>query len=119
MQILNYIFENNLKYQPKTLENFLMKINEMMFIEPSQEDSILKERIKLNDGPCCISAAKKKKQKDEDDDDYGEEEKDEFYEEEEEEENPFDIEPSEDDIVEDDFPDDEDDLFDEDDETYR
>jgi len=92
-----------------------MEINEREFVESSLKDQPFRRRIKWDEDHYSINAAKKKKK---DDDDFDDEEKDDFFEEGD--ENPFDIEPTEDDLVEDEFPDDEDDLFDEDDEdTYH
>jgi hypothetical protein len=99
------------------VEKCLMEINEREFVESYLKDQPCRRRIKWDEDRYSINAAKKKKKND---DDFDDEEKDDFFEEEEEDENPFDIEPSEEDLVEDEFPDDEDDLFDDDDEdTYR
>jgi len=93
-----------------------METNEREFIKPFLNEQLFGHQIKLDKDYISINVAKKKKK---DDDDFDDEEKDDFFEEEEEDENPFDIEPTEDDLVEDEFPDDEDDLFDDEDENYR
>lgn len=93
-----------------------MGTNEREIIEPHLNERPFRQQFKLDKDYSSINTAKKKKK---DDDDFDDEEKDDFLEEEEEDENPFDIEPTEDDLVEDEFPDDEDDLFDDEDENYR
>ncbi len=88
-------------------------------IEPKTEKQFSAGQSIPDEDTYALFAAKKKKDEDEEDDDSDEEGKDGFYEEEEEEgnENPFDIEPTDKDIVENDFPDDEDDLFEDDEGT--
>ena len=82
--------------------------------EEYPEKQFVGQLVNQYEDPYTLNAAKKKK-KDEDDLD---EEDDDYYEEEEE-ETPFDVEPSEDDLIEDEFPDDEDDLFDEEEDNFR
>jgi len=97
-------------------EKCSMELNEKGLTETSFGAQFIGQWLNLDEDTYSLFAAKRKK-KDEDDDDIDEEDGDGLFEEEEEEdENPFDIEPTEEDIIEDEFPDDEDDLFEEDDE---
>jgi hypothetical protein len=93
-----------------------MDLLDKELIEKHLDNKLINQQLSLDEDVNSINTAKKKKK---DDDDFDDEEKDDFFEEEEEDENPFDIEPTEDDLVEDEFPDDEDDLFDDEDENYR
>ena len=96
-----------------------MVIKENEITETLIDNKHYGQYLNLNDDPHSLNAAKRKKKDEDEDDDYDDEEKDDYYEEEEEDENPFDIEPSEGDLVDDEFPDDDDDLFDDEDDTYR
>ena len=101
-------------------EKCSMELNEEGLTETSFDAQFIGQRLNLDEDTYSLFAAKRKK-KDEDDDDIDDEEDDALFEEEEEEdENPFDIEPTEEDIIEDEFPD-EDDLFDEeeDEDSFR
>lgn len=82
------------------------------FLEEPEIDNEL--RVYSAGDEYFLNAARNKKEDDEDEN----EEDDEYYTEEEEEENPFDKEPSEKDLIDDDFPlvDPEEDMFDEDEE---
>jgi len=93
-----------------------MDLLDKELIEKHLDNKLINQQLSLDEDVNSINTAKKKKK---DDDDFDDEEKDDFFEEEEEDENPFDIEPTEDDLVEDEFPDDEGDLFDDEDENYR
>ena len=92
-----------------------MELNEEGLTETSFDAQFIGQWLNLDEDTYSLFAAKRKK-KDEDDDDIDDEDDDSLFEEEEEDENPFDIEPTEEDIIEDEFPDDEDDLFEEEDE---
>ena len=81
-----------------------MEINEKGLSEPFLIEQPLRRQIKWDEVYYSLNASKKKK-KDDDDDDF-DNDKDDYYEEEEDDDNPFDIEPSEDDLVDDEFPDD-------------
>jgi len=96
-----------------------LKLLEIELAEAISKDKQLDKWLDPEEDIYPRNVAKKKK-KDENDD-FEDEENEDYYEEEEEDENPFDIEPTEDDLVEDDFPDEDDDMFDEDedDDTYR
>lgn len=99
-------------------EKSSMELNEKDIHENSLVSEFVRQ-FRQEDDPHSLNAAKRRR-KDEDDDDYDDEEEDNYYEEEEEEDNPFDVEPSEDDILEDEFPDEDDDLFeDEDEDSFR
>ena len=99
------------------LEKKPMNADENELIEKSIDFNKISKQYSLEDDQYTLNAAKKKK-KDEDDEDDFDEEEDDYYEKEEEEENPFDVEPSEDDLTED-FPDDDEDLFDDDEDSFR
>jgi hypothetical protein len=93
-----------------------MELLDKELIEEHFDEQFISQQPSLKEETYSINAAKRKK-KDEDDDDIDDEEDDGLFEEEEEEdENPFDVEPTEEDIIKDEFPDDEDDLFEEEDE---
>ena len=94
-----------------------MEIKENEFAISSEDFNGISRWLSLDEDRYTLNAAKKKKKDEDDEDDFDEE--DDYYEEEEEDENPFDVEPSEDDLVDDDFPDEEDDMFDDEDDTYR
>ena len=96
-------------------EKCSMELNEKELIENSFDNQFINLQPGMDEDQYSLYAAKRKK-KDEDDDDIDDEDDDSLFEEEEEDENPFDIEPTEEDIIEDEFPDDEDDLFEEEDE---
>jgi len=96
-------------------EKCSMELNEKELIETSFDNQFINRQLSLDKDVYLINAAKRKK-KDEDEDDLDEEDDDDLVEEE---ENPFDIEPTEEDIIEDEFPDDDDDLFEEDEDSFR
>jgi len=95
-----------------------MKINENEAKGNPADFNMISRQLKLECDQYTLNAAKKKKKGEDDEDDFDEEE-DDYYEKEEEEENPFDVEPSEDDLIDDEFPDDEDDLFDDEEDNFR
>jgi hypothetical protein len=94
-----------------------MMLTEKELTEKFPERQFFGQLVNQDEDLYTLNAAKKKKKNEDDDDDIDDEEKDDFYEEEEE-ENPFDVEPSEDDLIED-FPDEDDDLFDDDEDTFH
>lgn len=96
-----------------------MVLTERELTEECPEKQFVGQLVSQYEDPYTLNAAKKKKKDEDDEDDIDDEEKDDFYEEGEEEENPFDVEPSEDDLINDEFPDDEDDLFDEEEDTFH
>jgi len=94
-----------------------MMLTEREMTEEFPERQFFGQLVNQDEDLYTLNAAKKKKKNEDEDDDIDDEEKDDFYEEEEE-ENPFDVEPSEDDLIED-FPDEDDDLFEDDEDTFH
>ena len=95
-----------------------MELNEKELLETVSDNQFINMQPNLDEEPYSLFAAKRKK-KDEEDDDIDDKEDDFYEEEEEEEENPFEVEPSEEYLIEDEIPDDEDDLFEEDEDSFR
>jgi hypothetical protein len=99
-----------------------MQINEHKeeFVETSYGDTFIGQQRNTDEARYSLNAAKKKKKDEDDDDDFEEEEDDDYYNgDEEEDDNPFDIEPTEKDLVDEELPEEDDDLFDEDEDTYK
>ncbi len=79
-----------------------MELNEKELLETLSDNQFINMQLNQDEDQHSLFAAKRKK-KDEEDDDVEDEEDDFYEEEEEEEENPFEIEPSEEDLIEDDI----------------